>query len=97
MTTVPTMASSMEPELAAIPIEATTHKPAAVVRPLTKVPSRKIAPAPRKPTPVAIWAVIRDWSGTSNPMIETIENTAAPTPTRLMVRNLAALRADSRS
>jgi hypothetical protein len=31
---------------------------AAVVRPLTSPPCLMIAPAPRKPTPAMIWAVI---------------------------------------
>jgi len=78
------------PDPAAIPIEATTHNPAAVVRPLTTAPSRKMAPAPRKPTPVTIWAAMRDWSGPSKPMIDATEKMAAPTPTRVCVRSPAA-------
>src|SRR2546430_16526312 len=43
----------------AIPSEATTQIIAAVVRPRTSSPCLRMLPAPRKPTPVTIWAAIR--------------------------------------
>src|SRR5918912_1354220 len=39
-----------------MPIAATTHSVAAVVRPRTLSPCRMIAPAPRKPIPLTTWA-----------------------------------------
>ena len=42
-----------------MPIAATTQSVAAVVSPRTDTPWRMMAPAPRKPIPVTIWAAMR--------------------------------------
>src|ERR1700694_1305207 len=76
------------PKPITIPIAATTQMVAAVVRPLTSVPCRRMAPAPRKPTPVTIWAAIRVGSVRlpkyGSRLI--VVNRHAPTPTSAMVR-----------
>ena len=41
------------------PIPAVAQMPAAVVRPLMELPLRKMMPAPRKETPLMIWAASR--------------------------------------
>ena len=51
------------PVPAARPTAAVAHRLAAVVRPWMMLPWWMIAPAPRKPTPVTIWAAIRVGSG----------------------------------
>ena len=43
----------------AMPMAAATQILAAVVRPRTMEPWRMMVPAPRKPTPVTIWAAMR--------------------------------------
>ena len=53
------MASSNSPAPQAMPMPAETHRQAEVVRPRTLMPSLMIAPAPRKPMPVMIWAAMR--------------------------------------
>src|SRR5215211_1239713 len=45
--------------IAVVITAATTQSPAAVVRPRTERPWRRMAPAPRKPMPVTTWAAIR--------------------------------------
>ncbi len=52
-------AAAQYPAPAAMPIAATIQRLAAVVSPRTETPWRRIAPAPRKPTPVTICAAIR--------------------------------------
>ena len=91
------MARIGSPAPAAIPMAAVTQIAAAVVRPRTESRRTKISPAPRKPTPVTIWAATREGSritrrgcSTSvNPYLLTSMNSAAPTPTRVWVRNPA--------
>ena len=50
------------PRPAAMPTAALSHRVAAVVRPRMEPLSLMMTPAPRKPTPVTIWAAIRDGS-----------------------------------
>src|SRR5229473_5259602 len=61
---------------------------AAVVRPRTSVPWRRIAPAPRKPTPVTICAAMRVGSVRlpKNDSRLIVVNRHAPTPTSAIVR-----------
>ena len=53
-----------------MPIAATTQSPAAVVSPRMESPWRMIAPAPRKPIPVTIWAAMRVGSKTTPERVE---------------------------
>lgn len=55
------------------------------------VPLRRMELAPRKPTPVTIWAATRDWSAVSNPKVEIMVNSAEPTATKDSVRIPAGL------
>src|SRR5256714_4668269 len=90
-----------------MPIAATTHSVAAVVRPRTERPWRMIAPAPRKPMPVTIWAAIRVGSARTtlapearnewNPYAETIVKSAEPSETSRCVRSPASRSRSSRS
>src|SRR3954447_4043461 len=90
-----------------MPIAATTHNVAAVVRPRTDSPSRMIAPAPRNPIPVTICAATRDGSARTieppparnswNPYAEMIVNSAEPSETRRCVRMPASRSRISRS
>src|SRR5689334_18796102 len=90
-----------------MPIAATTHSVAAVVSPRTDSPSRMIAPAPRKPMPVTIWAAIRVGSARTTapplarnswkPKAETIVKSAEPIDTRRWVRMPASRSRSSRS
>src|SRR5437763_1573704 len=90
-----------------MPIAATTQSVAAVVRPRTDSPCRMIAPAPRKPIPVTIWAAIRVGSARTmlppetrksrNPYAPAIVKSAAPTETSMCVRNPASRSRSSRS
>src|SRR5580765_1193933 len=90
-----------------MPIAATSQSVAAVVKPRTERPCRMIAPAPRKPMPVTIWAAMRVGSYVTplrdeklksvQAYAETIVNSAAPTPTRRCVRNPASRSLISRS
>jgi hypothetical protein len=84
-------AMSGRPTPAAIPIPAAAHRLAAVVRPRTDGPYLRIAPAPRKPMPVTIWAATRDGSaalpsGVGKPTIESTVNSADPSATSRWVR-----------
>lgn len=56
------MAESGKPEPATMPTAAVIQTVAAVVMPLTMPPDWRMAPAPRKPTPVTIWAAMRPGS-----------------------------------
>src|SRR5919205_2076945 len=90
-----------------MPIAATTHSVAAVVSPRTDSPWRMIAPAPRKPIPVTIWAAIRLGSARTtlcpearkawNPYAETIVKSAEPSDTSRCVRRPASRSRISRS
>src|SRR5438034_6972095 len=90
-----------------MPIAATSHSVAAVVKPRTESPWRMIAPAPRKPMPVTIWAAIRvgsariTWSplvrNSRNPYAETIVKSADPIATSMCVRSPASRSRSSRS
>ncbi len=66
------------PDPTAIPMAAVAQMVAAVVRPETVTPLRKIVPAPKNPTPVTIWAATLDWSADSKPNAEIIVNSAEP-------------------
>src|SRR6202022_1386926 len=76
------------PKPTTIPTAATTQIVAAVVKPRTSVPCRRMAPAPRKPTPVTICAAMRVGSvrlpkaGSR----ATAVNRHDPTPTKAIVR-----------
>ena len=59
---VVTTATTHQPAPTAIPTAAVAHRLAAVVSPRTDVPYLMIAPAPRKPMPVTIWAATREVS-----------------------------------
>ena len=62
-----------------MPMAATSHTAAAVVRPEILLPSRKIAPAPKKPTPDTICAAIRPGSPPISAMYkDNMVNRAAP-------------------
>ena len=94
---VVTVASIGRPAPAQAPIAAVTQMAAAVVSPRTESRRTKIIPAPKNPTPVTIWAatregsrMIRPGSSTSlNPYLLINMKSAAPTPTRVCVRNPA--------
>ena len=60
--TVAATLSKYIPPPAHRPIAATSHSPAAVVRPWTLIPVRRIAPPARKPMPDTTDAAIRDAS-----------------------------------
>src|ERR1700674_2388393 len=82
-----------------MPNAATTQIVAAVVIPWTSPPLRRMVPAPRKPTPVTIWAAMRVGS-TRAPKIVSIPipvKRHAPTPTRAIVRIPAGWPCHSRS
>ena len=92
---VPTTARSGWPAPAAIPIAEVAHRLPAVVSPRIEVPYLMIAPAPRKPMPVTIWAAIRVGSGAvpsplastpTNPNTDSTVNIAEPNDTRRWVR-----------
>src|SRR5467141_2566719 len=86
--TVVKIATPKYPKPTTIPIAATTQMVAAVVKPLTSDPVRRMAPAPRKPTPVTICAAMRVGS-TRLPKMgsrPTVVNRHAPTPTSAIVR-----------
>src|SRR5438876_8777557 len=86
---------------------ATTQSVAAVVNPRTERPWRMMAPAPRKPIPVTIWAAIRVGSARTtldpearnewNPYAETIVKSAEPSETSRCVRRPASRSRSSRS
>src|SRR5215211_280690 len=90
-----------------MPIAATTHSVAAVVRPRIEMPWRMIAPAPRKPIPDTICAAIRVGSKVTPSRLEkwksrhayadTRVKTADPTATSRCVRSPAARSRSSRS
>src|SRR3954469_15373594 len=84
-----------------MPIAATSHSVAAVVSPRTERPCRMIAPAPRKPIPVTIWAAMRVGSTRTpkfaKPYAETSVNNADPTETTRCVRSPACRSRSSRS
>src|SRR5947209_15143966 len=90
-----------------MPIAATAQRLAAVVRPRTFMPSRMIAPAPRKPMPVTICAAMRVGSARttlvplirkpSKPYAETTVKMAEPSETRRCVRKPASWSRISRS
>src|SRR6266540_7497783 len=90
-----------------MPIAATTHRLAAVVRPRTERPWRMIAPAPRKPIPVTICAAILvgsmrttfapEFRKSWNPYAPTIVNSAEPSATSRWVRRPASRSRSSRS
>src|SRR5215211_3876280 len=90
-----------------MPIAATTHSVAAVVRPRIEMPWRMIAPAPRKPIPDTICAAIRVGSKVTPSRLEkwksrhayaeTSVNTADPTETSRCVRSPASRSRSSRS
>src|SRR3954453_6504489 len=90
-----------------MPTAATTHSVAAVVSPRTESPSRMIAPAPRKPMPVTIWAAMRDGSARTmlppparnswKPYADTIVKSAEPSETSRCVRIPASRSRSSRS
>ncbi len=52
----PAVPSSSSPAPMPMPMAAAAHRPAAVVRPLTRSSLRQMAPAPRNPIPVTICA-----------------------------------------
>src|SRR5882762_1596516 len=90
-----------------MPIAATSHSVAAVVSPRIERPSRMIAPAPRKPMPVTIWAAMRVGSARTTlaplarnawkPYAETIVKSAEPSETSRWVRIPASRSRSSRS
>src|SRR4051794_6277836 len=84
-----------------MPIAATSHSVAAVVSPRTERPCRMIAPAPRKPIPVTIWAAMRVGSTRTpkfaKPYAETSVNNADPSETTRCVRSPACRSRSSRS
>src|SRR4029077_6110968 len=81
-----------------MPMAAVTQMEAAVVKTCTSLPVRRIAPAPRNPTPVTTWAAMRVGSvlllKTSRP---SPEKRQAPTPTRPSVLMPAGCPCHSRS
>jgi hypothetical protein len=66
------------------PMAAVTHKPAAVVKPLTTFFWKMMVPAPRNPIPETTWAATREESFRSkpNPYWETTQKSALPRATR---------------
>ena len=71
--------SKLERAMAAV-----THKPAAVVKPLTTFFWKMMVPAPRNPIPETTWAATREESFRSkpNPYWETTQKSALPRATR---------------
>src|ERR1700686_5025819 len=82
-----------------MPRAAATQMDAAVVRPWTSPPSRRIAPAPRNPTPVTIWAPMRGRSipGPERGMSPRPVNMHAPTEISVIVLSPAGCPRYSRS
>src|SRR5690606_11086243 len=80
-----------------IPSAAASQIVAAVVKPMTRPESLSSTPAPRKPTPVTIFAATR--TGSSSPPIrsENVVNKVAPVQIRMIVRNPAGRSRYSRS
>src|SRR5690606_17923881 len=103
--TVAPTASTYAPQPAAIPIAATTHSVAAVVKPTTLPRAWMIVPAPRKPIPLTICAASRAGSAVRKPAgsairaiaIDSSVNSAAPTQISKLVRSPAGLPLSSRS
>ena len=91
------VASRKAPAPTVIPIAATTHKVAAVVRPVTLPLACMIVPAPRNPIPGTIWAAMRDgsdgWPLDETSVPKTMESSvsrAAPTQISMLVRRPGA-------
>ena len=80
-----------------MPMAAIAQIVAAVVSPYMVTPLRRIAPTPRKPAPVMIWAATLDRSTVSNPKANIIVNIAEPKHTNDSVRSPAGLSALRRS
>lgn len=87
ITKVATSAPTKKPEPTARPTHDTAQRLAAVVRPLTEKPSRRIVPAPRKPMPLTTCAGILEisrWSGYLSDIYTAVSiTTADPTATRI--------------
>src|SRR5580704_15157470 len=84
---IPLAASCPAP--AKVPTIAEHQSVATVLRPVTLIPSRRITPAPRKPTPETTWAAIRVGLLSLETIVEKTTKPAAPTATRELVRNPA--------
>ena len=97
LSTVPLTDAMYNPEPTAMPMAAVAQIVAAVVSPDMVTPLRRIVPAPRKPTPVTIWAATLDWSAVSNLKAKIIVNIAEPRHTNDRVRSPAGLSALRRS
>ena len=91
--TVPLAAAMYNPEPTAMPIAAVAQMVAAVVSLDMVTPLRRIVPAPKKPTPVTIWAATLDWSAVSNPKAEIMVNKSEPRATNYKVLRPAGLSA----
>jgi hypothetical protein len=77
------------PAPANVPTIAEHQSVAAVLRPRTLIPSRRITPAPRKPIPETIWAAT--WVGllSLERVVEKMTKPAAPIETSALVRSPA--------
>ena len=93
------IAAAYMPVPHARPMAAVTHRPAAVVSPLTTFLWNMIVPAPKNPIPDTTCAATREESFRSmpNPYWETTQNKALPNATRKWVRTPATLARYSRS
>jgi hypothetical protein len=74
---------------ARVPTMAEHHNVAAVLRPCTLMPSRRMMPAPRKPMPETIWAATRVGSACVGYIAEKTTNPPAPSATSALVRSPA--------
>jgi hypothetical protein len=82
-------AYSEYPAPARTPIAAEHQSVAAVLRPRTLIPSRKISPAPRKPIPDTTWAATRVGLASPGDSDAKITKLAAPIATSELVRRPA--------
>src|SRR5205823_2546998 len=91
-TAVPAAATAYNPAPDRAPTAAEHHSVAAVLRPRTLRPSRRITPAPRNPMPDTIWAATRVGSASPlpcrppKPCADSSTNKVAPTATSALVR-----------
>ena len=86
---VSTTAKGQAPAPAIMPTPAEHHNVAAVFRPCTLNPSRKMMPAPRKPIPDTTCAATRVGLTSFGTSCEKITKLAAPNATSALVRSPA--------
>lgn len=80
-----------------MPMEATIHKPAAVVKPMTFSFVLIIVPAPMKPIPITMAAETRAGSASRKAFRDRIVRRVEPNPTRIWVLKPAGFKLTSLS